>query len=217
MKKQVCLIAWYCTLGVSLPACDEQLPVRIDPTIPLRGTVDAVYFGAADSGYGATQNVLDIYFDVTYPRGSFDETLQGEAEMTANLDIVWILHPNYRAHIVLGKKQVVENRKYKYNIETNILTMDPGDQISFFCDWNFRDDNGIFLPDLFPLVTDSACVRKDTVRTPDSVYVVKSYPRKIAGATFEISGTAKMFTQFAVCYISPRQFSIVWENKHRCR
>jgi hypothetical protein len=204
----------FSVLAITFTTCDEQLPSHIDPTIPLTGSLDAIYFGPVDPKVGTTQNAFNIYFSIRYPTGSFDETLQGEAEMTANLDIVWLHSPSYRKHITLDKKSVVEIRKSKYNIDTNILTMDPGEEMSFFYAWDFGDNDGVFIPDLFRLVTDSLCVFRDTMYTADSVYVVKSsYPRKSALATFEISGNAKLFKHFAVCYAPASRFSIVWFNK----
>ena len=212
MKKQVCLIAWYCILGVSLPACDEQLPPLTDPVFPFSASIDALYYGARDLGHGASDNTLKVYFSVRYPRGAFDETLQGDAELVADLQLVWTLHPEHKRNVTLDKKSIVENRRYKYDPQTNILLMDPGDEMSFFYEWDFVDNDSVDITSMFPLVVDSTCVHRDTIRTPDTTRVIKSYPRMAASATFIITGKAKLFRQFAVYYGPAHKVTILYEN-----
>lgn len=192
-----------------LTGCDEQLPARMDPSIALRGTVDAIYFGPANPGYGSPVNTLPIYLDIQYPRASFDEVIQGEAEMTATIEIVWQGH---RRDITLDKKSVIENRRFKYDIATNILTLDPGDLVGFYYAWDFRDNNGVFLPSVWARAIDSTCPKRDTVVTADSSYIVKTYPKTLAFGIIEVSGSAKLWKPFSVCRTPTRQFPIRWES-----
>lgn len=203
------IIAFPAMLMMVLTGCDEQLPARMDPSIALRGTIDAIYFGPADPGYGAVDNKLPIYLDIQYPRASFDETIQGEAEMSATIEIVWQGH---RRDITLDKKSVIENRRHKYDAATNILTLDPGDMVSFFYDWDFRDNNGVFLPDIWARGIDSSCPKQETIVTPDSVFIITTYPITLAYGIVEVSGSAKLWQPFAVCRAPMRQFPVRWQN-----
>ncbi|MEW5799787.1 MAG: hypothetical protein AB1728_12360 [Bacteroidota bacterium] len=197
------------------------MPPYEPPIIPFEGTIEVVYFGAPDSGFGATENLLSIYLTIKYPFGVFDETLQDRAILRADLEIVTNLRTGYRKDITLDDRDIVEIRSYKYNKFTKTLTMDPGDVITFFYGWDFKDNDGFFLPDIFTTQTDSTCSIADTIYTTDSsdFQIIMRYPRKISTQAFKIRGTAKLFSQFAAVQVPFDQYSITWENmtSRKCR
>lgn len=193
--------------------CDEQLPAHIDPVIPFRATMDAIYFGAPDTGWAGTENAINFYYSIRYPVNAYNETFQGPAELSADLEIIWAESSTHIKTIHLDKYALIEIRRTKYDPGTNILTMDPGNEMTFFYSWHFVDDRGDSLLNLFPKHIDSTCFHWDTVWVQkDSFYLQKLYPRKFSNVSFIVNSKAKLFRQFSTYYAPQSKFFIQFET-----
>jgi hypothetical protein len=87
---------------------------------------------------------------------TYDETVQTKATLTGSFEISLIRDAAVRKTINVGTGNLVSTRFY--DPTTKVLTIDPGDSIRFVYDWNFIDNNNVFLPqDVFHYSLDQTC------------------------------------------------------------
>lgn len=201
---------------LTLAACNESLPLRNDPILPLTGRVDA-YFNPIFSLDGTLESPgLMLYPTV---RNLYDETLQGYGEFTSTIEIVWERDTSFRRTITFGKGDLVENRRYKYDADLNLLTMDQYDEIYFFYRWDFVMDNGVRVDSHFVMTTDESCWKIVYKPRGKGFAAIVWNPRKHASERFIVSGYIKPFSNLAAVIIKSQVIEIPFETfeKGKCR
>ncbi|NUN70445.1 MAG: hypothetical protein HUU02_12110 [Bacteroidetes bacterium] len=197
----------------SFTACNESLPLRNDPVLPLTGNVES----SISSVYKG-DGVL-LYPEITiYPKvkNVYDETLQGYGDFKGEINVTWERDTSYTKTFPLNKNSLMETRRYKYDPTQNVLTMDQGDEISFFYKWNFVADNGKRVDSNFVLGVDGSCWRIEYVSRsrfiPDRYAYIIWNPRKFSVERFIVSGYIKPFKDLAAVIIQPYVVTIEYET-----
>ncbi len=123
--------------AVSL-SCNETLPTYQEPTVLLDGKVDA-YFERVG------RDAIPQFTVLLRVRNIFDETLQGNKNLSGSLDIVSTRAPEYRKSANVGQGNAIYPYLLRYQL-TPTITIDSGDSLLFMFPWNLWDDNNIFVP-----------------------------------------------------------------------
>lgn len=200
----------YVLIGFTLLCCDEDLPPRGDPDNLVSCSIEAYYAGAPNDET-VLNNVYRFYVTL---RNNYDETLQGYGLFTGSLDIIWEKDPSCRKTVRFDKSMIVDNRRYVYDADQNILTLDPRHDITFFFEWDWTIDNGDTLPwKHFDMVRDNDCpkywwARGDHRKWPSGY----TLPRWSSKNTFQIRANLKVFREFSVSYAPPLRQEIEYEN-----
>lgn len=192
-----------------LYACTESLPLRNDPVLPLTGKVESTI-----SSVYMTDGVL-LYPEMTvYPKvkNIYDETLQGYGDFKGEIKVVWERDSSFTKTFVLNKSSLMENRRYKFDPSQNVLTMDQGDEISFFFKWNFIADNGRRIDSSFVLNVDGSCWKIVSVPRGKRFANIVWNPRKFSVERFIVSGYIKPFKDLAAVIIQPYVVTIEYET-----
>jgi hypothetical protein len=215
MKKKFGAIVKYVLISFTLFCCDEQLPPRDDPQNLLQCTLQIAYDGAPNprSGYPQRNSVLIF---ITLKSNYYDETIQGHGDFTGKLEIAWADSPQYRKTVTLNPSLLTENRRYKFDSQTNIVTMDPGDQVSFYYEWNWNLDGGGYLTEHFPMKVDEHCIRWEYDKRGRPIYYW--YPRRVSQQSIVVNGQIKLFKELANIYAKPSRAWFEYEtlSKEMC-
>ena len=108
------------------PICNESIPPYIDPR--------EVFDGAIAGGY------LRIYVDAT---NRYDETLEGPAVLTGEVEIVYAADPSLSWKLMLTSANLLTSRNYQPS--TGVLRVDAGETLRFLLNWDVIADNGVNL------------------------------------------------------------------------
>ncbi len=147
MKSSVLLLSILLIIGGILSSCDEPLPPRDDPTVVFQGKIEPEF--ALLSSTNALLVILKV-------KNVFDESLQGIALLTGNVEIAWAPFPDIRKIATLGPGNLIHARKY--DVRTGLLTIDPGDSIVFLYSWNIMAESERQMrAEIFTYRTDSGC------------------------------------------------------------
>ncbi|MFA6455563.1 MAG: hypothetical protein WCW40_01985 [Bacteroidota bacterium] len=199
-------------------SCNESFPLRNDPVLPLTGTVDVTNMSLFAPNGPLYQP--DIVFLATV-KNMYDETLQGLGDFKGVVEVVWERDTTFRKTFYLNKSSLTENRRYKYDASTNVLTMDPNDQIQFIYRWDYRTDDGRRLDSAFVLVLDEVCYAVTYISGMGRKGTKIRYwrPRQYTYERFIISGYIKAFKDLAAIQIPPHGITILYETfkKDACR
>ncbi len=205
-----------CGIITSFTACNESLPLRNDPVLPLTGNVET----EVTSVYKNDGTLLYPEFTV-YPKvkNVYDETLQGSGDFKGEIRVVWERDSSFVKTFVLNKNSLMEARRYKYDPSQNVLTMDQGDEITFFYKWNFVADNGRRVDSSFVLNVDGSCWKIVQVPRGKRFANIVWNPRKFSVERFIVSGYIKPFKDLAAVIIQPYVVTIEYETyyKNLCR
>lgn len=195
-----------------LQACTESLPLRNDPVLPLTGNVESTV-SSVFKGDGTL-----FYPEITvYPKvkNVYDETLQGHGDFKGEIRIVWERDTSFHKTILLSSSSLVDNRRYKFDPSMNVLTMDQGDEVSFFHKWNFVADNGRRVDSSFSLSKDGSCWKIVRVPRGKGFANIVWNPRKYSIERFIISGYIKPFKDLAAVIIQPYIITIEYETYYK--
>lgn len=174
-------------------SCDEQLPPTGNPENLLTATSEASYTGAP--GVESPPGAENAYVIEVHVKNMYDETLQGYVVFGGSIEIVWERDPKYRKTVTFTKSMILDNRSYKYDPNSNLATMDPGGDITFYYAWNWITDSGDTLTKLFDIQLDRECANPVlNLRGKAKWYV---YPRGFSKEIFIINARVKVFREFA--------------------
>lgn len=160
------------------PVCNESLPPYRDPRDVFEATITGVYNGA--------------FLDVT---NSFDETLEGPAILSGEIEIVHATDPSLSKTLEITSANLFTTKNY--NSSTGVLRVDPGETLRFRVIWDHDTDSGVDLP--------SQVFRY--WRDPDCTYgrcIAEEVPFVVRGSVtiFEKIGTVTARPNlFALCHV----------------
>ena len=198
----------YALISLTLLCCDEELPPRGDPDNLITSKLVAQYNGAPNNT-SILSNGYDFYVTI---KNNYDETLQGYGLFGGGLEIIWEENPNYRKTVHFDKSMIMDTRRYKYDPVENIVTMDPGDELTFFYRWDFVTDDGDTLPwKHFTMTRDDQCPIFRWI--PHAKYPSGfTFPRWYSKNTFQIRASIKVFREFSVSYAPSVRQEIEYET-----
>ena len=186
-------------------ACNEHLPSRNSPVNVLEGYIEVENISLySDDGYLINPEMRFIL----HARNTYDETFNGFGEFKGSIEIEWERNQAIKKTILFDRTLLTENRPYKYDGATNTLTMDPGDDVSFFYRWKFDSDVRTRIDSLFELKTDGSCYKIVRVKRGKRFANIFWNPRKFSREIFYVSGYIKPFKDLAAVVI-PRQPMII--------
>ena len=116
-----------------LRSCSEQLPVRVEPTDVLSGSIRGEYL------FNPTENLMMVSVTI---RNDYEETLDGTALFDGTIRIVASGDTSIHKTQVMNASNVSFTRVKRWNPLTRQLTLDPGDTLTVIYKWNFIDDGG---------------------------------------------------------------------------
>jgi hypothetical protein len=131
-------ISFLIILIMFIGSCDESLPPYRAPAGLFEGWLRGSYV------LTRTDNSLKVYFTI---RNIFDESFQGPAELTGSIRIVSARNPDIAKTFFLTARNIIEGSGY--DGATGTLLLDPGKSIRLGVSWNFVDDEGRDLRDIF--------------------------------------------------------------------
>jgi hypothetical protein len=209
MNSKIIAIAKYVLSSFTFFCCDEELPPRNNPQNLLQCTMQVVYNGAPNPKRGfPLKNAILIL--ITLKSNYYDETIQGHGDFTGKLEIIWPSSPQRRKTVTLDKSLLTDNRRYKYDAETNIVTMDPGDEASFYYEWDWKLDGGDTLTNFFPMNVDDDCVRYEYDKRGHPIYYW--YPRRVSEQSIIVKGQIRLFKELATVYAESRVYWFLYET-----
>jgi hypothetical protein len=167
--------------------CDETLPQRVEPAKVFTASARGMYI------YRITANGAGVVLKIV---NTYDETLQEKLSLDGSVDIQWNRSPDYWASIPI--KNFTLTYSGVYDSQTGIVTLDPGDSLTFFYLWNFTTNNGVFIPGMFEYIIDETCPIGGDVLL------------KVSNRTemFNISGRVKIMDKTGYTLINPSSFNI---------
>ena len=133
--------------AVCFVACSESLPPLKDPGSIFTASVSARY----------VLNIQDnsVVISVSI-KSNYDETLQEKADILGSVNVIYRRDPEFARTMLIGVADL--RTSGKYNPATGVLTVNPGDVLRFDVVWDFRDDDGVYVPDsLFQYYEDPEC------------------------------------------------------------
>ncbi|NUN70444.1 MAG: hypothetical protein HUU02_12105 [Bacteroidetes bacterium] len=201
---------------VLLSSCTESLPLRDDPVLPLTGTVGSELTSLFQKDGPMVYSEITIFPKV---KNIYDETLQGYGDFKGEIKVVWERDTSFSKTFILDRNSLTENRRYKYDASLNVLTLDQGDEISFFFRWNFVDDNGRKIDSAFTLKLDGSCWKIVRVPRGKNLAAIFWNPRKFTVERFIVSGYIKPFKDLAAVIIEPLVLTVDYETykKDQCQ
>ncbi len=197
-----------CSLSF-LCSCNESLPLRDDPVLPLTGTVGSEVSTVFQKDGSVVYHEVIIFPKV---KNIYDETLQGYGDFKGVVKVAWERDSSYSKTFTLDRNSLTENRRYKYDADLNLLTLDQGDEVSFFFRWNYVVDNGVRIDTLFPLKVDLSCWKIVQVPRGKRYANIVWNPRQFTVERFIVSGYIKPFKDLAAVIIQPFVVTIEYET-----
>lgn len=174
-------------------ACDEHLPPRRDPT--------DLFTARSEITWSLSSLENRIYLRLVL-RNTYDEIVEGTADIEGKLSISIARDPSYtRTYDLTGLQ--IDDVPY-YNRSTGLMSIPPGDSMSFFIAFNWLDDVGrdfrsgfIYQPD--PLCTGRMIARREILI---------------------VQGEARLFQRVMTATATPLMFELchvdVWVNPKFC-
>lgn len=180
--------------SLSFGPCDESLPVYDEPT--------KVFSGKIEGSYGLTiaENTMSIFFTIW---NNFDETFQGDANLTGTIEIVSMRDPSVRKTFSVNAQNIIQVKGY--DGRTGKLTIDARDSIRYMVRWNLTDDNGRDLrTSFFKYIVDPTCDLRCLAFTED----------------FSLKGNITLFDRTGPVFAGPTGYSFCfasnWVNPRHC-
>lgn len=121
-----------------ISGCDESLPPRGNPSELFSARISGHYiYSQKANGIGITVSIVN----------AFDETFQETALLDGYVQFVWQRNPSLRKTVSMQGLQLTYARNF--NHQTGILTIDPGDSVTFFYFWDLNSDSNESIPEQF--------------------------------------------------------------------
>ncbi len=118
-----------------MTGCDESLPPRNDPTNLFSARISGHYV------YSKLFNGIVVNLTIV---NEFDETFQEDALLDGSIRIVWERKPLLQKNLTFRDLSLTYAKNY--DRRRGILTIDPGDSITFVYLWDLKTDQGVFIP-----------------------------------------------------------------------
>ncbi len=136
-----------------LGPCDEPLPPYTEPEKILDGALTGLYIYPGLPN--RPENKLAVYFTFT---NEYEETLQDTVHFQGSIEIRSARIPAVKKTFQIGASNLHTGAE-RYDPITRILTIDPGESVSFTVSWDFiSDDNGVDARQvIFDFYTDPNC------------------------------------------------------------
>ena len=187
-------------LTMTFHSCDELLPPRQDPSAVFEAEL-----------YDARYVLLAAFIPQNYVQAKYrfknvyDETLQGTTQFKGKIELILKRDPAIRKIDSLNVANLFLSQSY--NIQTHVLTIDPGSYAYFEYRWDPRNPVDSSLRyQMFRYAVDNTCrfPSVDTT-TGDTTWI---YLRSIAEReTFVLLGEIKVFDQTAPVRFGPLELS----------
>jgi hypothetical protein len=129
-------------------SCDESLPPYRAPAGVFEGQLSGSYV------LSMKENSLKVHFTV---KNVFDETIQGPEELTGSILIVAARSPDIKKTFLLTGANIIEAPGS--NRAGGTLLIDPGGSLRFVVSWDFVDDQGRDLREVFFRYTEDPSCR----------------------------------------------------------
>lgn len=175
-------------LSLSFGPCDESLPVYEEPV--------RVFSGKIEGSYGLTvaENTMVIFFTIW---NNFDETFQGDANLTGTIEIVSMRDPSVRKTFAISAANIIQSKGHDRN--TGKLTIDARDSIRYMVRWNLTDDNGRDLrTSFFKYIVDPSCDLRCLAFTED----------------FSLKGNITLFDRTGPVFAGPVDYSFCFVSNY---
>ncbi len=165
-----------------LSGCDESLPPRNDPDELFAARISGHYiYSATNNGVGVTLSIVN----------TFDETFQETAVLDGYVRFTWQRNPALRKTVSIQGLQLTYARNY--DRRTGLLTIDPGDSVTFFYFWDMTSDDGVFLPRSFSYQPYTRCL--NLMIQDETEY-------------FTLIGMVRMFEKTGITKFGPTEFKL---------
>ncbi len=175
-------------------SCNETLPLRDDMSSLVTVKVRSAYSTKSHSSAAGTIRALVTVINNT------DETLDDIAAMTGTMEITWI--PPKEEERIFNRTRTFKLSSNdifyakNFNRQTKRLTLDPGDSVVVFVDWNLKTDDSTYILYYFPSQNDPQCFVFNNSGGAGN--------RRIStGQNFLVKTNVKLFDRLAVLYIQP--------------
>ncbi len=162
--------------------CKESLPPRNDPADILQGTIEGLYVLTAN------ENTLKLFLSV---RNTYDETLQDTASLRGVFHIVLARDTSYQKTVALADSNLIEGT---YDRISGVLTLDPNAIVRLRYTWNFIDDYGRDLREIFHYQPDPQCT--------DRQLALKE--------VFVLQGSIRVYRRTTILFPTPVSFSLCY-------
>jgi len=177
-------------------SCNESLPPYNTPTTLFKGTIYPRFVNSKGTHLWVLLTV----------QNTFDETLQGNAELVGELDIVLARDPSIHKTVSLDSRSLLYhfNALLGYPTYANVpsidshgvLTINSQDSVSFFYNWDFTSDDSLYLPTMFVMHED-----------PTSPGHLIASPE-----TLILRGYVQMFTKIGLVTFQPVEYVLKYES-----
>lgn len=124
----------YCITLVFI-GCEESLPPRIVP----QNTLEITDILTAQETNGGIFIAIKVVGENKY-----GETFQDTVDVNGKIHVWWTRDPDFEATVPLNNRHFVDPTR----IESNIITLDPGDEFHLETRWYLNADDGRYLIDL---------------------------------------------------------------------
>lgn len=184
-------------ISIGAIGCSESLPFVADPNNILASDVTPRLI--------VDDNYVSYYeFDVMLVN-TYDEVLQAEAKINGVMEIEWKDSPitiKSLKSIPITSEHII--KAAQYDPETNILTLEQGDTLTFRVRWDVTLNDGSDLFNFFDYVFSSCQVRFFRFDDPGNAKVTK--PQTIKTKTtiqlFNKRATVQVIKDFQLCFIN---------------
>ena len=187
-------------------ACNETLPLRED--ISSLVTINARSFANIKSHSNET-GTIRLLVTIT---NNTDETLDDIAAMTGTVEITWTPRKeeeglfNHTRTLKLTSNDVFSAKNF--NRTTKRLTLDPGDSVVMYIDWDLKTNDSTYILDHCSAQFDNQCF-------VSLLGVGGRVPRRISlRQNFLVKANIKLFDRLAVLYIQNVRMSHCFMFQH---
>lgn len=180
------LLLTFTLMSLSFGPCEESLPVYQEPTRVFSGKIEGAYT------LSAQDNSMKVFFIIW---NNFDETLQGNAVLKGNIEIVSLRAQSIRKTFTVSAANIIQSKGYDKT--TGKLTIDPRDSIRFMVSWDLKDDTGRDLRrTFFSYIADTTCPGRCLAFTED----------------FSLRGNITLFEKTGAVFAGPSLYSLCFVN-----
>lgn len=161
-------------------SCDETLPPYQDPRNVLQGSIRGRYVLNSDV------NSLHIILTV---KNVYEETFQAQAAIRGTVVVTAKRNSSIQITLPITANNITYTTSY--NRATGVLTIDPQDSVVFSTSWNFIDDAGQDLRQIFfEYIPDATC----------------SFREIAVEETFILNGSVKVYDKVSDAGAGPTEF-----------
>ncbi len=204
IKKIGFLVTTLCSIVAF--ACNETLPLREDLSNLVTIKVRSLYYTTSHSILtGAIRTLITV-------TNNTDETLDDVAAMTGTVEITWTPRKeeeglfNHTRTLKLTSNDIFFAKNF--NRTTKRLTLDPGDSVVMYIDWNLKTNDSTYILDYCSAQFDNQCF-------VSLLGVGGRVPRRISlRQNFLVKADIKLFDRLAVLYIQNVRLSHCFMFQH---